>query len=80
VPDAPGPLDHVLGREEATGLRRAFDRLAEEDRELLELRVVAGLDAAEVGRVLGKRAGAVRQAQSRALARLRVLLEEETDG
>lgn len=77
APDEPGPLDHVLGREEAARLRRAFARLGEADREVLELRVVAGLDAAEVARVLGKRAGAVRQAQSRALGRLRALLDED---
>ncbi len=46
-----------------------------DDRELLELRVVAGLTAEEVGDVLGKRPGAVRMAQSRALERLRRELE-----
>lgn len=78
-PDAPGPLDHVLGREEAVELRRAFARLSEGDREILELRVVAGLDVATVATLLGKRAGAVRQAQSRALARLRALLAEDEE-
>jgi len=66
-----GPLDQVLGDEETDALRRAFASLDEEDREVLELRVVAGLAAEDVGEVLGKRAGAVRMAQSRALARLR---------
>jgi RNA polymerase sigma-70 factor (ECF subfamily) len=76
-PDDPGPLDAVLGAEEATLLRRAFALLPDGDREVLELRVVAGLEAEAVAEVLGKRAGAVRMAQSRALARLRALLEEE---
>jgi DNA-directed RNA polymerase specialized sigma24 family protein len=38
--------------------------------------VVAGLSAAEVATVLGKRPGAVRMAQMRALSRLRVFVEE----
>jgi RNA polymerase sigma-70 factor (ECF subfamily) len=75
-PDAPGPLDAMLGAEEAVLLRRAFALLSEDDREVLELRVVAGLDAEAVASVLGKKPGAVRMAQSRALARLRSLLDE----
>ena len=74
-PSKAGPLDHVLDGEEARAVRAAFERLGEEDREVLELRVVAGLSAEEVGKVLGKRAGAVRMAQSRALERLRCELE-----
>lgn len=73
---AGGPLDLVLHREEATHVRRAFARLSEEDQEVLELRVVGQLDAEAAGEVLGKKAGAVRMAQSRALGRLRTLLEE----
>ncbi|MCU1462410.1 MAG: polymerase sigma-70 factor [Acidimicrobiales bacterium] len=73
--DEPGPLDHVLGDEEARAVRAAFERLAPADQELLELRVVAGLSADEVGRVLGKRPGAIRMAQNRALGRLRGLLD-----
>lgn len=69
------PVDAVLLGEEAACVRRAFLRLASDDREVLELRVVAGLDAQEVGAVVGKRPGAVRTAQSRALTRLRSLLE-----
>lgn len=56
-------------------MRRAFSTLSDSDREVLELRVVAGLSADEVAGALGKRAGAVRTAQSRALANLRRALE-----
>lgn len=70
-PDDAGPMDALLGREEAHLLRLAFARLSTDDREILELRVVAGLDAEGVAAVLGKKAGAIRMAQSRALARLR---------
>lgn len=70
-----GPLEHLLDTEEASEMRDAFMRLNDGDRELLELRVIAGLDAIQVGEVLGKNPGAVRTAQSRALIRLRTILE-----
>jgi RNA polymerase sigma-70 factor, ECF subfamily len=69
------PEEAVLDAEERTLLVRAFERLSEADRDLLELRVLAGLDATRVGELTGRRAGAVRTAQSRALARLRVEYE-----
>jgi RNA polymerase sigma-70 factor, ECF subfamily len=71
--DAAAP---VLVADEAARLRAALDRLRPADREVLELRLVAGLDAAAVGEVLGKGAGAVRMAQSRAVDRLRAALED----
>lgn len=73
----PSPLEAMVHTQEAEAVRVAFSRLDPADRELLELRVVGGLSADEVAVVLGKRAGAVRMAQSRALARLRRLLAEE---
>jgi RNA polymerase sigma-70 factor (ECF subfamily) len=75
--DTASALDGLLADEEAAAVRVAFERLDAAERELLELRVIEGLTADETARVLGKRAGAVRQAQSRALARLRVFLAEE---
>ena len=72
-----GPLEHVLHTEEAARMRQAFAKLAPQDRELLELRVVAGLSAVDVAEVLGKRPGAVRMAQARALDRLRGHLRED---
>lgn len=71
-----GPLDRVLHAEEAAAMRTAFGRLSPSDREVLELRVVAGLSSDAVAEVLGKKPGAVRMAQARALDRLRSLLEE----
>jgi len=72
-----GPLDLVLKGEEEKQIREAFARLSAEDQEILELRVVGQLGAEAVGEVLGKRPGAVRMAQSRALSRLRSLLRTE---
>ncbi len=69
-------LDGLLLDEEATAVRAAFATLSPDDQEVLELRVVGGLSADEVADVVGKRPGAVRMAQSRALARLRIALEQ----
>lgn len=74
----PGPLDEIVGREELGHVRNAFSRLDPDDREVLELRVVGGLSAQDVGAVLGRRPGAVRMAQSRALKKLRTGFEEVT--
>jgi RNA polymerase sigma-70 factor (ECF subfamily) len=75
-PDVPGPVEVVLEGEERAALRAAFERLAPDERELLELRVVAGLSSAEAAEALGKQPGAVRMAQMRALSRLRTFVEE----
>jgi len=76
-PDGPAPLDTVLEGEDRAAMRAAFALLSADERELLELRVVGGLSAEEVAAALGKRAGAVRTAQYRALAHLRRILETE---
>ena len=71
--DAPGPEDVAVRTDEG---RRAMELLAllpDDQRDLLLLRVAAGLSAEEVGGVLGMTPGAVRVAQHRALNRLREL-------
>ena len=78
--DDPDPADSVVAAAEHQVMRRAFARLSPTDREILELRVVAELSAEEAGEVLSRRAGAVRMAQSRALARLRRHLREGDRG
>lgn len=81
VPSPPdtGPLDRLVQAEQNAAVRRAFETLSGADQDLLELRVVARLSAEGVGEVLQKKPGAVRMAQTRALARLRVALAEVTD-
>lgn len=74
-PRPPEPLDAVVATDEARAVRAAFRELVADDQELLGLRIVARLDAATTAQVLGKRPGAVRMAQSRALGRLRDRLE-----
>jgi RNA polymerase sigma-70 factor, ECF subfamily len=68
------PVETMIIQEEGQAMRVAFKRLPERDRDILELRVVAGLGSEEAASVLGMRPGALRTAQARALARLRALL------
>jgi RNA polymerase sigma-70 factor (ECF subfamily) len=66
--------------EESLATRRALAliaRLPRDQAEAVLLRVVVGLDAPAAAAVMGKRAGAVRMATSRGLARLAELLEEQ---
>jgi RNA polymerase sigma factor (sigma-70 family) len=59
-----------MKREEIEHVERAFDRLEEEQREVITLAHVAGLTRAEIAERLGKSEGAVRTMLSRALADL----------
>lgn len=68
--------DRLVAADEARAVRFAFSLLPDDDQELLGLRVVANLDSATTARILGKRPGAIRMAQARALGRLRVTLDE----
>jgi RNA polymerase sigma-70 factor (ECF subfamily) len=71
------PVDHDLVVDDDQALiRELFTRLSAAEQEVLELRVIAGLSAEQVGEVLGRNPGAVRTAQSRALAHLRELMEQ----
>lgn len=80
IPDQPdagiGPEDAAVRNSEAVLVRALLDRLPTHQRELIVLRVAVGLSAEETGTVLGMSSGAVRVAQHRALARLRVLAAE----
>lgn len=78
-PDGDGsvPGEELDIADDHAAVRRAFAMLRPADREVLELRLVSGLSAEETASVLGKRSGAVRTAQSRALANLRRLMGEQ---
>jgi RNA polymerase sigma-70 factor (ECF subfamily) len=71
--DRPQPSgeDLAILHEDVAEVRRGFGRLSQADQEVLWLRVCSGLSAADVGEVLGKKAGAVRMQQLRALDALR---------
>jgi RNA polymerase sigma-70 factor (ECF subfamily) len=75
--DAPNPEELAVRDSDAQRCRELLAQLPEHQRELLILRVAVGLSAEETGRALNMTPGAVRVAQHRALARLRVLAAEE---
>ena len=70
-PAVGGPEEAVLAAERRAEVAGAFRRLRADQQEILALRVLGGLSAAQVGEVLGKSEGAVRVAQHRALRSLR---------
>jgi RNA polymerase sigma-70 factor (ECF subfamily) len=76
--EGPGPEETVVRYTEAERAKNLLYRLPDHQRELVMLRVVAGLSAEETGNVLGMSAGAVRVAQHRALTRLRAMASEES--
>jgi RNA polymerase sigma-70 factor (ECF subfamily) len=76
--DRPGPEETAVACLEAERVRGLLARLPVQQRELIVLRVLAGLTAQETGNELGMSAGAVRVAQHRALTRLRVIAREES--
>lgn len=71
---ADGPEMLALRREGHPDLVRSIDALPERQREILRLRIVAGLSADETASAVGSTPGAVRVAQHRALGRLRAVL------
>jgi RNA polymerase sigma-70 factor (ECF subfamily) len=63
--------DLAILHDDVVEIRRGFARLSKADQEILWLRICSGIPAADVGAVLGKKAGAVRMQQLRALEALR---------
>jgi RNA polymerase sigma-70 factor (ECF subfamily) len=67
-----GPEQRALRTELSGELRRMLDELPDAQREVLVLRVALGLSAVETAALVGSTPGAVRVAQHRGLARLRL--------
>ncbi|HEU0286449.1 MAG TPA: sigma factor-like helix-turn-helix DNA-binding protein, partial [Nocardioidaceae bacterium] len=74
------PEQSAIREAEVGWATELLDRLPEKFREVLILRVAAGLSAESTGRTLGMSAGAVRVTQHRALVRLRALAAESMVG
>jgi RNA polymerase sigma-70 factor (ECF subfamily) len=70
-----GPEQVVVMGEMASEAVAALDVLSEIERDVVLLRVIAGLDTAEVAEAVGKGAGNVRVIQSRALTKVRAEME-----
>jgi RNA polymerase sigma-70 factor (ECF subfamily) len=69
-----GPEQRLLAGELAERLSGMLHRLTPRQREVLILRIVAGLSAEEVAHIVGSTPGAVRVTQHRALNRLRTVM------
>lgn len=73
--DAPGPEEIVGDAHDAHLIREAMQELTPDQREVLELRLIAELPIAEVAEITGKTGGAVKQLQHRGLRSLSRALE-----
>jgi RNA polymerase sigma-70 factor, ECF subfamily len=71
-----GPEDRMLAAMGDPGLVAALAALTDEQREVVELRIVAGLPLAEVAELTGRSVGAVKLLQHRGVRRLAELLGE----
>ena len=74
------PEELAIGRLESGQLWKCMGELSPEHRQILLLRVVAGLSAREVGEIMNRSEEAVRSLQFRALAMLRQLWKGESTG
>ena len=73
VDQTQGPEDLAVAGDERRRLTALLRQLTDEQRSIIELRL-AGMNAAEIARVLGKSRNAIDQMQFRAVSRLRALL------
>jgi RNA polymerase sigma-70 factor (ECF subfamily) len=79
IPDSgDSPEELAIAAERERSLQEALEGLSPRERQVVELRL-AGLTGAEIGDVLGCRAGTVSVAQFRAISRLRTLMRADTD-
>lgn len=78
VPEA-DPARLVTHAEEVRAVLRALEELPEERRQVILLRFVDGLTAAEVGKIIGRSPGAVRVLQHRALREVAGRLQLDRD-
>lgn len=69
------PEAQLLVREQLSEALAALDRLSEVEREVVLLRVVAELDSETVGAILNKRPGTIRVIQTRAVAKIKTMLQ-----
>lgn len=77
VDDAPTPEDHAVTLSDVEAASQLLEMLPKNMREVMLLRVAAGLSADETGAALGMSPGAVRVAQHRALTKIRRHAEKQ---
>jgi RNA polymerase sigma-70 factor (ECF subfamily) len=69
--------EDVLISEQKQHLLRQLQKLSELDQEVLRLRFFVGLSSEQIAEIIGKTPVATRKLQSRAVAKLRRLIEDE---
>lgn len=74
----PDPESTVGAHDEHETVRAALEQLTQDQREVLELRLIAEFSVAEVAEMTGRTEGAVKALQHRALGRLSRVLEGST--
>lgn len=79
VETVPDPADRVVDLLDAGRVRRALERLTEEQREVVLLKFASGLTNEEVADALDKPVGAVKSLQHRGLAALKRVLDKEQE-
>lgn len=67
------------GCEESAELKSAFAALSDEERMIVSLNVFGGYDSGEIAGMLGLNRNTVRSKQSRALAKMKAILGENSD-
>lgn len=73
------PLERLVSSERVAAVARALNRLERSDRELLERCYVAGQKIVDIARASGQPAERIRKRKSRALERLRALLDNNSE-
>ncbi len=73
----PGPEQLALADLDDLAVHLALNRLPEEQRQVIQMRVIEGRSSQDVADLLGRNAAAVRQIQRRALLDLREMLRTE---
>jgi RNA polymerase sigma-70 factor (ECF subfamily) len=77
IDSGPTPEDAALASDERRRLHRALAALPDAHRDALGLRFGAGLNARDIGAVLGKREAATQKLIERAIARLREIYRDD---
>ncbi len=76
-PSAPDPADALARTLDANELVQAINQLTEDQRQVIALKFAEGYENSEIAQMLGKKEGAIRALQYRALRSLQVILEAE---
>lgn len=74
------PDEAVVNSEQRQEVARVLTLLPEEQRQVIELRIIQGVAVADVAQIMGKSAAAVKMLQQRALKKLKDLLAENDLG